>query len=1352
VYFNGPAARIRSLTIRGSGDNGAAGASDNDNLVIDGDLGLGPAQNGNVTVVGGGGNNTFEVYGNQQVVAGGNGTVTVNGAGNSNTLEIDDSDYAGSNVRYRVTNSVVTGTDTAGANRWTVNYAGINTSLEVDGGTAYNQWLVASTPACETTLNTGTGPNDSQVQTTTGPLNINGESGIDTVQVGNAGSLQDIRGDLDVTNSGGLTSLSLDDSADRTARNNVVLTAFTLSGLSPALISWTARDINNLNISGGTGGNTFTVRTTPPGVAAAQATINTGTGTDTVNVLATQRKLTINGQRAIDSVSLGNAGSVQGIQGAVNVTNAAGLTSLSIDDSADNVARNVTLNNTTLSGLAPADISWTPGDINNLGINGGSAGNTFTVFTTPSGVPAAQATLNTGTGNDTVGVQATQRSLTINGQGGRDQVSLGKQGNAQGIVGNVSVTNANGSTALTIDDSADQAPCNATLNATSLQGLAPGQISWVAACLSSLVIKGGVGGNTFTVFDTPRNNVPVTTTLSTGGGNDTTTVRGAKGPLIINGQAGNDRIRFLNFADTATVDGGPDNDTIEAAQGTLSTSQVPFTNVENLAVTGGSTLNVNTDVSTGTILVQQGTLALQGGIPTVTNSVQIQAQGVLTGTGTINGTVQNAGQVFPAGAGAVGRITVRDDYVQGAGGTLNLDLQGPQPGTQSDNLEVGHAVQLSGTLNLNPLAHFNGDTFELVTNRGNDAVNGIFAGLPEGTVVKLKGQKFQITYLGGEGNDVVLHPVAQVGTTTGVNSSVNPSVFGQLVTFTATVSALTPGPVPPTGTVTFMDGNTPLGTGTLAVIAGVDQATWSTAALAVATHPITAVYAGDGTFPGSTSGILNQVVNKASTSTVVAVTGSPSYGQSVSFTATVTAVSPGSGTPTGTVQFQVDGTNLGTPVSLTAGQAASASLSTLSAGPHTINAVYSGDGNFLTSTGANSLMVAPAPLTITADNKGKVYGAPLPALTASYSGFVNGDTAASLTTAPTLVTTASPSGSVGSYPITASGAVDPNYTISYVAGTLTVSQAGTSTTVAANSSTSVFGEPITFTATVAPVAPGAGSPTGTVAFKRLFPDGSSVTFGTGTLDATGTAVFVMDHFVPATATVFAVYLGDGNFTGSTSPTITHAINPASTTLTVSSSTPASSSSTPTSVAGQGVTFSTTLTVIAPGSAVVPPTGTITFYDTFQGSTTVLTTISVGGSGSTPVFTKAGTHVITAVYSGDGNFNGSTSAAINQVVTPATATHFDLEVAQSTIYLGQPFAMSVTALDDYGNIATGYLGTVHFTNSDPLGAVPPNATFTGSGQVTVSGFTLVSPADATITATDTVNPSLSGSVFFQYVPF
>jgi len=88
-----------------------------------------------------------------------------------------------------------------------------------------------------------------------------------------------------------------------------------------------------------------------------------------------------------------------------------------------------------------------------------------------------------------------------------------------------------------------------------------------------------------------------------------------------------------------------------------------------------------------------------------------------------------------------------------------------------------------------------------------------------------------------------------------------------------------------------------------------------------------------------------------------------------------------------------------------------------------------------------TLEVTPAGLTIRADNKTKLYGAVLPALTASFSGFVNGDTPASLTSQPTIATTATVASHVGNYPISTSGAASTDYTIEYLPGTLSVTPA-----------------------------------------------------------------------------------------------------------------------------------------------------------------------------------------------------------------------------------------------------------------------------------------------------------------------
>ena len=181
-------------------------------------------------------------------------------------------------------------------------------------------------------------------------------------------------------------------------------------------------------------------------------------------------------------------------------------------------------------------------------------------------------------------------------------------------------------------------------------------------------------------------------------------------------------------------------------------------------------------------------------------------------------------------------------------------------------------------------------------------------------------------------------------TTTTVSSSANPSVFSQAVTFTATVTA--PGGGTPTGTVTFKDGSTTLGSG---IVDGTGHATTTTSNLALASHSVTAVYGGSTTFNTSTSSALTQTVNSDATNTALASSLNPSvHNQTVTFTATVTAAAPGTAIPTGTVTFKDGSRTLGT-ASLSAGSARF-SISNLSKGAHSITAVYGGTTGLLTGT------------------------------------------------------------------------------------------------------------------------------------------------------------------------------------------------------------------------------------------------------------------------------------------------------------------------------------------------------------------------------------------------------------------
>jgi hypothetical protein len=323
---------------------------------------------------------------------------------------------------------------------------------------------------------------------------------------------------------------------------------------------------------------------------------------------------------------------------------------------------------------------------------------------------------------------------------------------------------------------------------------------------------------------------------------------------------------------------------------------------------------------------------------------------------------------------------------------------------------------------------------------------------PNGTL--LLTQSDAIVRTGGPGN----FQTNKTNTSSAVTSSLNPSVYGQSVTFTAVVSPVVSGAGTPSGMVTFKDGSTTLGTGNLVPFNGAGLATFTSSSLAVVVpgHPITAVYGGDINFGGSTSLTLTQVVTQASTSTTVSPSLNPSaYGQSVTFTA---KVSPQyANIPTGTVTFKDGSTALGT-AALDGNGNAALTINTLAVTPnaHPITAVYGGDASFTNST---------------------------------------------------------------------SPAVSQ-----------TVSQASTTTTLKSSLNPSAYGQSVTFTATVSPQY--ANTATGTVTFK----DGVTA-LGTAALDGNGNATFTTSSLAAGSHSITASYGGDTNFTGSTSSGLAQTVNP-----------------------------------------------------------------------------------------------------------------------------------------------------------------------------------------------------------------
>ena len=508
----------------------------------------------------------------------------------------------------------------------------------------------------------------------------------------------------------------------------------------------------------------------------------------------------------------------------------------------------------------------------------------------------------------------------------------------------------------------------------------------------------------------------------------------------------------------------------------------------------------------------------------------------------------------------------------------------------------------------------------------------------------------------------VLNQDVQAPTTATLISSLNPSFYGNSVTFTATIPPS--GTTAPTGTVSFLDGATQIGTGTLSGNPGV--ATFTTANLNMGTHSITVSYPGDSYNGPSVSLPLNQVVKQAQTATNVTATPSPGIaGGPETITATVT-VTAGSGTPTGTVTFTSGTTQLGSaPVSNTGTATITPALAQ---GSYQIVATYSGDANnqgsasaplpltVVQATTQTVLVVAPnpalvlAPITFTATVTGNG-GAP----TGSVNFLANGNVIGTGTVNPSGTATFTTSTlAVGTYAITATYTGDANDAGSVLSPvSLTVSLATTATAITVTPNPALVGAAITITAKV---TGNGGTPTGTVNFIA-----NGNTLASATLNA-GTASFTTSTLPPGTYSITASYLGDAADAPSSSAAISETVGLIPTTTSLGSSTTT------------GPTPQVVLVATVLNSATgVPPTGTVTFMSgaTQLGSATL---DASGVATLTPNLTGGVNYSIIATYSGDADHSPSSSPVIPVSGTP---TLFTLGVNPASVTMATSQNATVT---------------------------------------------------------------------------
>ena len=205
-----------------------------------------------------------------------------------------------------------------------------------------------------------------------------------------------------------------------------------------------------------------------------------------------------------------------------------------------------------------------------------------------------------------------------------------------------------------------------------------------------------------------------------------------------------------------------------------------------------------------------------------------------------------------------------------------------------------------------------------------------------------------------------------------------------------------------------------------------------------------------------------------------------------------------------------------------------------------VNFTPSNTAEYSSQTASTSITVTPATLTVQANNETMLYAGVIPALQFQYGGFVNGDSATVVTTAPVCSTAATSVSAPGVYPIICSGGAAANYSFSYVSGSLTIAPDGSALSVVSGTNPVTAGSSVTFTATLAGGANGE-----TITFN----DGGNP-IGTGTLN-NNVATLTIATLSAGSHTITASYAGDTDYSAGVSPAITETVNAPTLTLSAS---------------------------------------------------------------------------------------------------------------------------------------------------------------------------------------------------------
>jgi hypothetical protein len=396
----------------------------------------------------------------------------------------------------------------------------------------------------------------------------------------NIPSVANIWGEVDVVNPPGYTHLEVRSTASggqsATLNLNTSTGIGTVSGLTPAAITYQQNDLSDLHIYAGNGGNTFNVLDTGKNSHPMTTTLSIGSGTNTVNVEGTTGALVIDRQWGNDTINVSpTVQNLDNIKGDVSVYGNSTWSALNVDDRANSVPNVYTMVPGLVSVARPNVGNVIYGTLDNLVVHGGSNDNAYnvldtqvgttTIFYTEDGTDVVNVLdshgaliANVGAGNDVVNVEQTRASgfVLVNLGGGNDIVNISPSAQKlDTISGDVFVSGGPGFATLNVDDQANVFPFPYTMTSSALNSLVQRPHMFGIArihyqLIPAVFVNGGSVANTYNVQDTEGS---ATTTLNTGDGNDIVNVAQTTGALVINGGNGNDVVNVEHTTGALTI-------------------------------------------------------------------------------------------------------------------------------------------------------------------------------------------------------------------------------------------------------------------------------------------------------------------------------------------------------------------------------------------------------------------------------------------------------------------------------------------------------------------------------------------------------------------------------------------------------------------------------------------------------------------------------------------------------------------------------------------------------------------------------------------------------------------------------